>query len=114
LQRFIKLPDGLVFADPFVALKALYDRSRPLGNRICQLRLTTAGRAFQQKRFVQLGSKEDCVRGHRVHDVTGLSESPAKILHRSKHLWNLPRAPVNLECADLISKQNFGQISGEE
>ena len=81
LQGGVELPDGLLFIDSRIALKALQRRVESEGEGLRLLRLPATWRALNQDRLVQLARNVDLGDRDFINDVLGLLKLLAEIIN---------------------------------
>ena len=81
LKGGVELPDGLLFIDPRIALKALQRGVECKGQSFRQLRLTATRWAFNQDWLFQLAGNIDLGDGDFINDVLGLLKFLAEIIN---------------------------------
>src|SRR5262249_16204381 len=94
LQGFVELSNGLVFIDSDVALQAFDDCLCGSRNGICEFRLATSRRSFDQKRPAHLGRQKDDRQDRLINDVFGGEQPIRKVSRRREHG---PRSTEKLE-----------------
>ncbi len=113
LQRLVEFPNGLLFIDAFIALQPLDTCIASLGNRVCELRLAAARRAFEHIGFCSFAARYTVVLAIESamypvplsRSLTSSRDENTRSSRAPAEIFGCKRQERNLEWS-------FGQIAG--